>query len=577
MKIIKFQSRGYVKHIAVSLIAILLLTVSIFIETNVPTVQAQYDDSSYGDSYDSYDYSDNNNSNTSDSWSYDNSNSNTSNSSYDSSENTYSDSPNDVSNQEADYSNNGGGYGYEGTSYDSSTDLNSEDNISNGSLENGTSDDNSIQEADYRDDYGYGGTSNNSSDVTANESSEETDNPNSNADYGYGNNPYDSSTDSNSVDNISNSSLENSTSNDSPNDNSDYYNYDAAYGDINTDKKTSDGIVGGSSSENSTSDSSGLSLEKNIEIADKLGLSSFNIKEIAAQKVSLDGVITDAKYSSGEIPHLDSGQVLLDGDIDSNNKRTFYIANENQLPENYILTGVAEINTRKNFVSSIFNEGTYVPVYAVQTKEEAIAGDNKSDANGKFLLTGNTMGVYNSLTNSTNNIVEAGLEVSDPRVPREIKTIADYNSNSKETLASFIDYGQRLESSGTLSQEQKEQQAYEYVNEKIQWENPNAANDANYPMSHTLEQAVQCGHGVCRDKAPALVETLNAAGVPARQVVSDSHTFVAVLNGEGGVDHYLDPMHYETYLPVSRPSVKPNQILPLSISSPATKSTSKKK
>ncbi len=99
------------------------------------------------------------------------------------------------------------------------------------------------------------------------------------------------------------------------------------------------------------------------------------------------------------------------------------------------------------------------------------------------------------------------------------------------------------------------------MNGKIKAADPDST---SYDDGHSLAEAVSCGQGVCRDKAPALVTALNAAGIPAAQVDVPVHTFVAVLKSDksdGSVDHYLDPMQYETYLPLQRPSVKPYQLV----------------
>ena len=96
------------------------------------------------------------------------------------------------------------------------------------------------------------------------------------------------------------------------------------------------------------------------------------------------------------------------------------------------------------------------------------------------------------------------------------------------------------------------------MNNNIKYQDPNAS---SITVAHSLEQAVTCGQGICRDKSVALEYGLEAAGISAARVVSNQHVFVAVLNSNGSVNHYLDPMYYENYVPLQRPSVSSSQIV----------------
>lgn len=69
------------------------------------------------------------------------------------------------------------------------------------------------------------------------------------------------------------------------------------------------------------------------------------------------------------------------------------------------------------------------------------------------------------------------------------------------------------------------------------------------------------GQGVCRDKAAALEYALNAADIPAEEVITPQHVFVAVMNSDGTVNHYLDPMYYETYVSLQRSNISSGQLV----------------
>jgi hypothetical protein len=194
-----------------------------------------------------------------------------------------------------------------------------------------------------------------------------------------------------------------------------------------------------------------------------------------------------------------------------------------------------------------------------QDKATALKEDAKADQNGDFS--------YASVVDPKLNNLGIDQIGKDSKLSQEFlsvnsamsKQIEPYNENSGEILSDFKDYGAKLPSNE--SQADKEKDIYNYVNNNIKAADPNST---SYDSGHSLADAVSCGIGVCADKAVALVTTLNAAGIPAAQVDAPNHTFVAVLKSgttNGSVDHYLDPMYFETYLPLQRPSVKAYQLV----------------
>ncbi len=521
--------------------------------SNIIVVQAQ-EDSGSSDSSDSGSYS------SGDSGSYDNSSdynpfngpSDGNSSSYDNSS-----SPSD---------NSGGSYdnysGYDNSSYDSSN--NNSDNSYYDNYSNSSS----------------GNTDNNSNGVIVlpgdsydNSSYSNYDNSYSNSSSGDNSSTYDNSSDSTSGTNDASSWDYYDDSSYSSNGNS----YDTSGYDSSSDSNSASSLNDYGTV--SKSDIDPAERQNDQTIASKLGLKSFTAQEttgsggervIKTTESITNGTIfskttdriSEREYDAADIPSLNDGQVLVAGATTNNtdqpgqtqggNTDTYYIADKNNLPDNYVLSPASSLAS---------SDGDYQPVFIVRDKATALSEDAKADKNGDFSYASSVDPKLNNLgidkIGQDSKLAEEFITVNTTRTS-ELRT---YNEHSGELLSGFRDYGASLPSD--TSQADKEKAAYDYVNGKIVVGNDSSS---SYDSGHSLAEAVSCGQGVCRDKAPALVTTLNAAGIPAAQVDVPGHTFVAVLNkdkNDGSVDHYLDPTFYETYLPLQRPSVKPYQLFPV--------------
>jgi len=303
---------------------------------------------------------------------------------------------------------------------------------------------------------------------------------------------------------------------------------------------------------------------ENDAIAKQLGLKPVQVPFVSG----FNGI---SVYDPGTVPNLGSDEVLVRGgsvttqtftNVGDGNKTiddTYYAVNKNDLPSGYVLQGAGEINTGGvqatdgQFGLPVLDANN-VPVYNLVTTNDALAADAKAASNGVFKYdfsnsagnTGIVMQTVNSLlTTVTGNDAIMGHISMD-----------SYTSDADATLLQFTDYARSL--SPDLPQAQVEKSVYDDVNNAIQYEDPAAS---SISLEHNLEQAVAAGQGVCRDKAAALEYALNAAGIPADEVIAPQHVFVAVLNSDGTVSHYLDPTYYETYIQLNRTNVNSNQLV----------------
>ena len=332
------------------------------------------------------------------------------------------------------------------------------------------------------------------------------------------------------------------------------------------------------------SGSSNQALSQNDQIAETIDAVKIPITQDLSKEIP-------EVYSSDSIPTLKDGEVLIKGrstalgieGMELNSSRqdmkvndTYYLVDKNTLPTDYILSGISSIKVGDSII----------PIYNISTKDDVLARNTQYDKDGVFKFdfnnspsaTNPTMRLVNSIAQTVDtslNVlgkVPTTLIMSNPLIALSLLAgtasgalpsndaimghiaLNSYNKDADVTLAKFADIDTYSVQSGA-TQGQKEESVYNVVNNNIKFQDPARG------LSNTLEQAVATGSGVCRDKTPALVAGLNAVGIPAAQVVSDGHTFAAVLNTDGSVNHYLDPMYYETYLPLQRPSVNANQII----------------
>ncbi len=281
-------------------------------------------------------------------------------------------------------------------------------------------------------------------------------------------------------------------------------------------------------------------------------------------------------YATDAIPALQSGQVLIKGDqlITETAKDgiygittykyqdNFYILDKNNLPNGYVLQGSNMISpggtnmyTSEGFFISASANNKYIPVYNLMTEANALARENKANDNGVFTYNIANAGI--PMTVLVKVYYGARLAISGNNSILSHSAMKSYSDpkNPPSRLAKFGNYG-AVVAARNLSQADTEKAIYDYVNNVIQFKLPSMSKQS------VLINAIDTKSGVCRDKAPALEYGLAMAGIKTARVVSDQHVFVAVLKSDGKtVDHYLDPMYYETYLPLTRPSVKPNQII----------------
>ncbi|MCX6752053.1 MAG: hypothetical protein NTZ87_00935 [Candidatus Nomurabacteria bacterium] len=295
--------------------------------------------------------------------------------------------------------------------------------------------------------------------------------------------------------------------------------------------------------------------------------------------VDSSGSVGDIKiYEVGTLPPLGDGDVIVTGaptkvtttsnGVDSTKTiDTYYVVNKYALPDNYTLQAIigGEINIggeQKGELTGIgipILDENNVSTYKLMIAGEALAKDAQYSADGIFNFDFN-----NSPSNISKNIIMELFDALATTVTGNDAIMGHISTTMKEnaidfdvTLAKFGYFASDL-SSDNLSQEQIERSIYDYVNNELKTQDPTAS---SISVSHNLDQAVALGQGICRDKATALEYGLEVAGISAARVISDSHIFVAVLNTDGSVNHYLDPMYYETYLPLPRTSVKPSQII----------------
>lgn len=279
-------------------------------------------------------------------------------------------------------------------------------------------------------------------------------------------------------------------------------------------------------------------------------------------------------YPAGSLPKLAPGEVLIkgwlgeyasrieNGELVPMQKDTYFVANKNTLPEGYILQGVGEINVggmpqERGLAIELANLDfkNYVPVYDIYTKADVIAMNNSTSMNGEFKFDFKELStVFSKDSKTAMQVVNSVLStVTGNDAVMGHLAVKQYTKGSEKILSDFGTYGNAL--SKDLSMEQREKSVYKYVNEKIAYQYPEIT------ASHSLEQAISCGQGVCRDKSAALEYALEAAGIQADEVIASKHVFVVVYNSDGKVDHYLDPMYYDTYIPLQRAKVDSDQII----------------
>lgn len=263
-------------------------------------------------------------------------------------------------------------------------------------------------------------------------------------------------------------------------------------------------------------------------------------------------------YSPGVLPELKPGEVLIQGK-NSGEKDSYYVVDKNNLPEGYVISGVGEINIggsaeKDEFGFTVLKEDEFVPVYDLKTKYDALLEDTRQSNKGVFSYDLNNAqkddNVFIKVLNSILTTV-----TSNDAILSHI-AMDQYLENADTTLVKFGDYGKGVATQFS-SQDQVERKIYDYVNNTIKYQ---YAPDI-ISTGHTLEQAVSCGQGVCRDKASALEYSLEAAGIQADKVITREHVFVAVYDKQGNIDHYLDPMYYESYLPLYRTNLTSDQII----------------
>jgi hypothetical protein len=302
---------------------------------------------------------------------------------------------------------------------------------------------------------------------------------------------------------------------------------------LNTTGSVDNDIQGANSVDEDAYDSiSSILRQDNVDKISKLPYSKLldlDIKNFRASPIdnskSVNGYIKYI-YDGKDIPRLSAGQVLIAGKHlsgENYGKDDFYIVDKNTFAsEGYVLSAMGSINT---------NDGRYYPLMVIHTKKEAQAYDLEKDS--KYFFTN-----------------------TDPEFLKYAKESIEYNEPMfVDYLKEYKGYGSSLPAN--MSQAEKERKVYDYVNDKIVSAPPD---NSLYDDNHKFNESCIIGQGVCRDKSPALISGLKAAGIDAAQVYSSGHTFVAVMKSDGTVDHYLDPMWYETYLPLARPNVDRSQI-----------------
>lgn len=317
---------------------------------------------------------------------------------------------------------------------------------------------------------------------------------------------------------------------------------------------------------------SGVRVEEKDESLDekKEIISRETDNDIYAKNLDLKPIVVDFEssltvgqstikiYSPGVLPDLKPGEVLVQGKT-SGKKDSYYIVDKNNLPEGYVLSGIGEINIggsakKDEFGFTVLKEDRFVPVYDLKTKYDALLEDTRQSNKGIFKYD-----FYNKQKNDhifmkvLNSILTT--VTSNDAILMHI-AMNQSLENADTTLAKFRDYGKTV-SAQSSSQDQIERKIYDYVNNTIKYY---YAPDIIY-SGHTLEQAVSCGQGVCRDKASALEYGLEAAGIQADKVITRSHVFIVVYDKQGNISHYLDPMYYESYLPLYRTNLTDDQII----------------
>ncbi|MEI6238193.1 MAG: hypothetical protein WCP15_01505 [bacterium] len=303
-------------------------------------------------------------------------------------------------------------------------------------------------------------------------------------------------------------------------------------------------------------------------LAKKLGFKPF--------LASSDMLLSDIKiYSPETFPVLSSGDVVVvgaptkvdsvvDGTAKTEVKDTYYIVNKYALPDGYILMSNGEINIGGEQKTETAPDKTFkyildennVATYQLMTKEEALAKDTNLNNKNTFKFDFNNTVVADNIVTKVFNSVISTVTGSDAIYGH--LTIDMYTKDPHVTLSQFGDFANSL-ASDNLSQIQTEKSIYDYVNNTIKTQDTSSI--PSISLQHNLAQAVALGQGVCRDKAAALEYGLESAGISAAKVVSDNHVFVAVLNPDNTVNHYLDPMYYENYLPLQRSNVDQGQII----------------
>ncbi|MEI6396982.1 MAG: hypothetical protein WCO48_02845 [Candidatus Taylorbacteria bacterium] len=314
-------------------------------------------------------------------------------------------------------------------------------------------------------------------------------------------------------------------------------------------------------------------------IAKKLGLTPFNVRSIGVAKgnASEDGKIL--LYAPGSIPILGKGEVLVKGlysTINGEDQSTFYVVNKSNLPDGYILSAEGEINTggfqptdrwgspiisKKNVAFYTLADLTTVAIEDSQKNFTILPKENDSSLGLALKLAIAVQSLTDRLDSIYQNDSVSALRMA-LTIGRYLKGDADYTPENP-ILSSFKNYGSQLAQlnpstyvGDIVAQTAIEKAAVDYVNNSIKSFVPVGAS-----VENSLVNAVAIGQGVCRDKSAALVATLTSAGVNAALVVAPGHVFVAVLDSAGNVDHYLDPMFYENYIALARPSVPKTQII----------------
>jgi hypothetical protein len=299
---------------------------------------------------------------------------------------------------------------------------------------------------------------------------------------------------------------------------------------------------------------------------------------LGAKKIEVSsdyGLGSIKSYNSADIPDLGENEVLIKGAsrvIDTEDSPgyrivdTYYVSNIADIPKNYTLAPSGMINRLSDVEPEDrgeypeLNENGYIPVYKIDSGNKMLDSDLELDKKGIFSFnfenTEMSKSIIGRVANYWNTFWSGGNDAISGHIAQKI-----YSENAATTLKQFGDYGRSV--SSQLPQADREAKIYNYVNKNIVFHDALTIDGTHsISISHSLEQAVASKEGVCRDKAAALEYTLEANGIKANRVVSDNHVFVAVLKPDGKVDHYLDPTYYETYLPLSRPNVKPNQLIP---------------